>query len=124
MTLALLILISSLVILALRIKRDLKGWHEEVKILSLAGSSDEEIISHRRSWSIKWGAITVGLASLVMLVNILFMNWTLLDGIEITLLQSIISIVVMAALVIGAHGLVTHQSLKHYFTQLNPSVKS
>ena len=114
---------SSLIILALRIKRDLKSYQEEVKIYSLAGASDQELIEHRRLWSTKWGAITAGLASLVMLVNILFMNSTLLDGVEITLLQSIISIVIMAVLVIGAHTLVTHQSLKAYFAQLNPSVK-
>ena len=123
MTLALLILIGSLIILALRIKRDLKSYQEEVKIYSLAGASDQELIEHRRLWSTKWGAITAGLASLVMLVNILFMNTTLLDGVEITLLQSIISIVIMAVIVIGAHTLVTHQSLKAYFAQLNPSVK-
>ncbi len=121
--LALLILIGSLVILSLRIQRDLRSYHEEAKILSLAGSSDGELISHRRAWSSKWGGITAGLASLVMLVNILFMNTTLLDGIEITLLQSIISIAIMAVMVVGAHTLVTHQSLKAYFAQLNPSVK-
>jgi len=124
MSLALLILLGAMIIMALRIKRDLRPYQEEAKILSLAGSSDEEIIVHRRSWSTKWGAITAGLASLVMLVNILFMNSTLLDGIEITLLQSIISIAVMVVLVIGAHTLVTHQSLKAYFAQLNPSVKT
>jgi len=121
--LALLILVGSLIILALRIKRDLRSYHEEAKILSLAGSSDSDLVRHRRALSTKWGAITAGLASLVMLVNILFMNSTLLDGIEITLLQSIISIVIMAVMVVGAHTLVTHQSLQAYFTQLNPSVK-
>ncbi len=123
-SLALLVLIGSLIIMALRIKRDLRSYHEEAKILSLAGSSDDDLIRHRRSWSTKWGAITAGLASLVMLVNILFMNTTLLDGIEITLLQSIISIAIMAVMVIGAHTLVTHQSLKAYFAQLNPSVRT
>ena len=124
MTLAVLILVGSIIILILRIKRDLRSYHQEAKILSLAGSSASDIISHRRSWSTRWGMITAGLASLVMLVNILFMNITLLDGIEITLLQSIMSIAAMILLVVAVHTLVTHQSLKSYFAQLNPSVKT
>ncbi len=117
-----LFLLGALVILSLRIKRDLRAYSQDIRILSIAGSDEDKIINARVAWSTKWGSISAAIAAVFMLINIIFINNTLLDGLEITFLQSIISIVAMLVLVIGSHALVTHQGLKSYFANLNLSI--
>jgi|GEM_PF-4641626 len=120
----LIFLIGSIAILALRVRRDVISYLKEVEILSLAGAEEGKIIEQRRAWSIKWGAISAIGAALITVINIIFINNTLLDGLEITFLQSIIAIVVMSIIVLAIHGLVTQRSMTTHFARLNPSIKS
>lgn len=120
----LLLLFGSLVALALRIKRDIVGFAKDVKILSLAGAEESQIINSRVVWSTKWGGISALIASVICVINIFFINNTLLNGLEITLLQSLLAICLMILVVTGAHALVTLQSLKSYLSKINPSITS
>ncbi len=120
--LSLIILIGSLSALCLRIKRDLRPFSNDIRIMSLAGSTDQDIISVRRLWSAKWGTISAILAALIMILNIIFINNTLFDGLEITFLQSVISVLIMMALVIIVHVSFTHYSIKTYLGHINTSI--
>jgi len=122
MTIAALVLIAALIILVLRIKRDIRGFSQDIKVMSIAGADEDIIVKTRMIWSTKWGAISAGIGAIGIVVNIIFINNTLLDGLEITFLQTIIAIAIMSLLVIGTHALVTHRALKAYFSSLNLSI--
>ena len=95
LTLAALMFIAALMILVLRIKRDIREFSKDIKVMSIAGADEDVIVKSRVSWSTKWGAISAGLGAVAILVNIIFINNTLLDGLEITFLQSLIGIAIM-----------------------------
>ena len=119
-----LVLLGSIIALVLRIKRDLKARKEEIRIMSLAGAEESYIMDLRRSWSVKWGIITALFASAITAINILLMNETLFNDLEITFLHGLLTILAMMVCVTLIHGLTTHLTIKNYLSQLNPNIKT
>ena len=123
-TIAGLVLLGAIIILVLRIKRDIRAFSKDIKVMSIAGADEDNIVKTRVTWSTKWGAISASIAAVAILVNIIFINNTLLDGLEITFLQSFLGIAIMFVIVVGVHTFVTFRSLKAYFSSLNLSIAS
>lgn len=120
--LSLILCVGTLIALGLRIKRDIRTYKDDIKVLTIAGASSSSIMKSRLNWSIKWGAISALIAAVVSMINIFFINQTLLSDLEITFLQAVLAILLMVGLVIGAHALVTYQIIKSYLIKLNPSI--
>ena len=118
---AIFFLLAGIIALILRVKRDLRAHKEDIKIMSLAGSEDDQIIAQRRNWSLKWGLISSVIAILMITINILFINLTLLNGLEITFLQTISALLVMLVVVLIILTATTHLTLKTYLSHLNPN---
>ncbi len=121
---SLLVFLGSLIALILRIIRDLRTYKQDITIMILAGSHDSAILEDRRGWSIKWGSWSALIAAIFMVINILFINQTLLHDLEITFLQSLMAIGFMIVIVIMLHAVTTHLTIKSYLAQLNPNIKS
>ncbi len=122
LTIAGLVLLGAMVILVLRIKRDIRAFSKDIKVMSIAGADEDVIVKSRVTWSAKWGAISAAIGAAAMLVNIIFINNTLLDGLEITFLQTFTAIAIMFLIVTGLHAFVTFRTLKAYFSSLNLSI--
>lgn len=121
-TIASLVLLAAMVILVLRIKRDIREFSKDIRVMSIAGADEDVIVRSRVSWSAKWGSISAAIGAVAMLLNIIFINNTLLDGLEITFLQTFTAIAIMFLIVTGLHAFVTFRSLKAYFSSLNLSI--
>ena len=122
-SISVIMLLCSIIALGLRVRRDLRQFKGDIRIMSLAGAEGKEIISNRKQWSVKWAMISVLFASAILALNIIFINYTLLDGLEITLLQAVIAIVAMSVIVVLVHLVYTHRSISKYLEQLSPIIR-
>ena len=117
-------LLGGIVALVLRVKRDLRTHNESMRIMSLAGSEDFFILSERRFWSLKWGLISACLAIAFIVINILFINLTLFNDLEITFLQSVLAILIMLFIVVSVQLLTTQITITSFLNRLNPNLSS
>lgn len=124
LTMSILVLLLTCIALALRIRRDILANRIDLDVLTFAGSYEEEIIGIRRSKAIKWGFISSLVATIFILLNILFINQTLFEDIEITFLQALSAVFTMIILVVGIHAFMSHNVIKNYLSQLNTAIQS
>ena len=111
------LLLAVILMIVYALNRLLIQNKRNTRIMYLAGVYDKDIIAPYMKSAMKSSVICAAISILILIVNILFVNSTLLVGVEISLLQAIIACVFVAFMSIVIYVATTYYSTRSFIQQ-------